>query len=60
MAWEDHISPDEFDRADGITVEEIIANIWERHWAGECDPMTCPICAEAAEAAKATQIKQSP
>lgn len=49
MGWEEKIELDAFDIEEGTTLKEIIRNIWVTHWAENCDPMTCPICAEAGE-----------
>lgn len=42
--WEDRFEVDEFDREDGISREEIVHWLKEAHYAGKCDPHTCPIC----------------
>jgi len=60
---EDRIEPDEF-REDGITREEIIECIRDLHNGfgpgEECDPLTCPICAEAAEAEAEEVMRRKP
>lgn len=49
MSWCDDIQIDEFEREDGITLDEKLAAITDAHYAGQCDPMTCPICNEGVQ-----------